>query len=169
MGRINRQTLPGHVARVAEAALAAKKYVSPIDILSGIGWLDADALQRWRKGQVDCLERVVRSNLPRISAAMKLFRAWARAKGLNPRETHYVAHTRHRPTLRFSRSGAPTIERLYRTHWVSPALAEEKRKRLAERALVAQGGADDAGLAERQQNPRQAGGSHGEEESKTAR
>jgi hypothetical protein len=143
MGRINRQTLPGRVAKAAEAALAAKRYVSAIDVLSGIGWLRPDALQRWRKGQVDCLERVVETNLSRISEAMKLFRAWARAKGLNPRETHYVAHVRHRPTLRFSRSGDSTIERLYRTHWVSLELAEEERKRLAEKARVAQGGAGE--------------------------
>jgi hypothetical protein len=144
MGRINRQTLPARVARVAEAALAAKKYVSAIDVLTGMGWLLPDALQRWRRGQVDCLERVVQTNLSRISETMKLFRAWARAKGLNPRETHYVAHTRHRPTLRFSRSGDPTIERLYRTHWVSPELAERKRARLAEKARAAQGGSGEA-------------------------
>ena len=34
--------------------------------------------------------------------------------------------------LRFSRSGSPTIEELYRTHWVSPALSERKRERLAQ-------------------------------------
>src|SRR5208282_4217191 len=39
-----------------------------------------------------------------------------------------------RQTLRFSRSGNPTIERLYRTHWVSRELSERKRKRLAEKA-----------------------------------
>jgi hypothetical protein len=166
---MHRKTLPGHVTRAAEAALAAKKYVSAIDILSGIGWLDADALQRWRKGQLDCLERVVRSNLTRISEAKKLFRAWARAKGLNPRETHYVAHTRHRPTLRFSRSGDPGIERLYRTHWVSPELADEKRRRLAEKARAAQGGAGEADLVERQQDPTQVSETDGKEEPQTAR
>ena len=41
MGRINRQTLPAHVARAAEAALAAKKYVSAIDVLAGLGWRPA--------------------------------------------------------------------------------------------------------------------------------
>ena len=37
-------------------------------------------------------------------------------------------------TLRFSRSGDPTIEGLYRTHWVSRKLSEKKRGRLAEKA-----------------------------------
>jgi hypothetical protein len=41
----------------------------------GIGWLDAGAVERWRRGQIVYLERVVQANLKRISEAMKLFRA----------------------------------------------------------------------------------------------
>jgi hypothetical protein len=47
--------------------------------------------------------------------------------------TAYVARTPQRQELRFSVSGDPTIERLYRTHWVSPELSERKRQRLAEK------------------------------------
>jgi hypothetical protein len=49
-------------------------------------------------------------------------------------ETAYVARRPGRQTLRFSRSGNPTIEQLYRTHWVSRELSERKRERLAEKA-----------------------------------
>ena len=69
-----------------------------------------------------------------IAEAMKLFRSWAAAKGLLTSETDYVARTPQRQTLRFSRSGDPAIEQLYRTHWVSPELSESKRERLAEKA-----------------------------------
>jgi hypothetical protein len=65
---------------------------------------------------------------------MKQFRSWANGKGLRPSETHYVDRTPARRTLRFSKSGNRTIERLYRTHWVSPKLSEKKRERLAEKA-----------------------------------
>ena len=132
--RKNRRPLVDRVVSAAEAVLAAQKYVSPIDVLLGIGWLDANSLKRWRQGQIDCLEHAVQTNLPRISEAMRLFRSWAKDKGLLPSETHYVARTPQRQTLRFSRSGDPTIERLYRTHWVSPQLSERKRERLAEKA-----------------------------------
>jgi hypothetical protein len=77
-------------AKAAEASLAAQNYVSPVDVLVGIGWLDPGAVKRWRQGQVDYLERVVRTNLSRISEAMKLFRSWATAKGLIPSETSDV-------------------------------------------------------------------------------
>jgi len=136
MGR-NRRTLAERVVRAAEATLAAQKYVSPIDVLLGLGWLDPGTVKRWRQGQIYCLERVVQSNLPRISEAMQLFRSWAGDKGLLSSETHYVARTPQRQTLQFSRSGDPTIERLYRTHWVSPDLSERKRERLAEKAARA--------------------------------
>ena len=65
---------------------------------------------------------------------MKLFRSWATAKGLVPKETHYIARTPRRQTLCFSKSGNPTIEQLYRTHWLSGELSERKRQRLAEKA-----------------------------------
>ena len=134
MNSKNRQRLADRVTRAAEASLAAQGYVAPLDVLLGIGWLDASSEKRWRLGQIDSLERVIQTNLSRISEAMKLFRSWAETKGLLASETAYVGRAPHRPILQFSRSGHPTIERLYRTHWVSPALSERKRERLVEKA-----------------------------------
>jgi len=130
----NRNALANRVIKAAEAALAAQGYASPIDVLVGIGWLDSGTVGRWRRGQIDCLERVVQTNLPRISEAMKLFRSWASGRGLSASPTQYVTRTPQRQTLRFSRSGDPMIEGLYRTHWVSRELSEKKRERLAEKA-----------------------------------
>jgi len=134
MSRKNRRKLSERVVRAAEAALATQNYVAPIDILVGIGWLDPGTVSRWRQGQIDCLERAVQANLARISEAMKLFRSWAAGRGLLASETAYVARTPQRQALRFGVSGNATIERLYRTHWVSPKLSEKKRERLAEKA-----------------------------------
>ena len=130
----NRAKLADRVGKVAETTLAAQHYVSPLDVLVGIGWLDLGAVKRWRQGQIDDLEHVIQTKLPRISEAMRLFRSWATEKGLFASETDYLARTPQRQRLRFSRSGNPTIERLYRTHWVSPELSESKRERLAEKA-----------------------------------
>jgi len=129
----NRRPLADRVVEAAEASLAGQGYVAPIDVLMGIRWLDPGAVQSWRRGQIDCLERAVQGSLPRISEAMKLFRSWATSKGLFMSRTAYVARTPQRQELRFSVSGDPTIERLYRTHWVSPELSERKRQRLAEK------------------------------------
>lgn len=130
----NRKKLADRIVTAAETTLAAQYYVSPVDMLVGIGWLDPGTVNRWRRGQIECLEAVIQTDLARTSEAMRLFRAWATAKELLASETDYMARTPQRQRLRFSRSGNPTIERLYRTHWVSPELSERKRERLAEKA-----------------------------------
>jgi hypothetical protein len=130
------------VRRAAEEALAEQQYVRPVDVLLGVGWLAPTHLDEWRQGRVPYLEKVVLANLGQVSTAMKELRRWARATGLRPSETAYVARTRDRRTLRFSASGDPRLEEAYRTHWVSPALSERKRYErqgiLAERAAVEQ-------------------------------
>ena len=130
----NQQTLADRVARAAAAALAAQGYVSPIDVLTGVRWLDLRTVERWRRGQIDCIEGAVQTSLPRILEALTLLQAWATERGLSPSQADYVARTPQRQTLRFSRSGDPAIEARYRIHWVSPKLSEKKRERLIEQA-----------------------------------
>ncbi len=129
----NRGDIDRRVARAAEAALAKRKFVTAIDVLVGVGWLEPRRVDEWRQGRVDYLERVTVANLGKMSTAMRSFRRWAQARGLQPSETEYVARTRDRRPLRFSKSGDAGIERAYRTHWVSPELSERKRARLGER------------------------------------
>src|SRR5437763_4917148 len=129
----NRGDIDRRVIRAAEAALAKRKFVTAIDVLVGVGWLEPRRVDEWRQGRVEYLERVTVANLGKISAAMRSFRRWAQARGLKPSETAYLARTRDRRPLRFSESGDPGIEQAYRTHWVSPELSEQKRARLAER------------------------------------
>lgn len=129
----NRASLDERVSRAAEAALAERSYVSAIDVLVGLGWLAPSAVDAWRQGRISDLEGVTQANLHKISTAMAAFRRWAKDRGLAPSETAYLARTRDRRPLRFSRSGVPAIEAAYRTHWVSPALSDAKRQRLAER------------------------------------
>lgn len=127
----SRPNLEQRVIRAAETALAEKRYVTALDVFLGLRWLGPADLDRWRQGRVDYLERVTRANLGKISSAMKHFHRWARRRGLRPSETGYVARTRDRRHLRFSKSGDPSIELAYRTHWVSPELSAEKRERVA--------------------------------------
>jgi hypothetical protein len=78
---------------------------------------------------VPYLERVAEANLARLNTALQLLGEWARHRHLNPSETVYVAWTRDRHRLRFTRTGNPHLERTWRTHWISPALTEAKRER----------------------------------------
>jgi len=137
-GRINdvvtnaQHRLQSRIVRAAESALAERKVVSPIDVLIGVGWLAPSEVDRWRQGRIPYLEAAAQVNLGKLSTAMKYFRGWARDRGLRPSETAYVARTRDRRSLRFSKSGDPDVERAYRTHWVSPELSPKKRQHVVE-------------------------------------
>ncbi|MCC6586830.1 MAG: DUF2293 domain-containing protein [Bryobacterales bacterium] len=129
-----KEKLEHRVAVAAEAALAHHNYVSAIDVLTGIGWLQHSNLEAWRRGQAGPLEQVIQTNLNKITLAMKFFRAWASDKGLKPSETRYVRRTRGGSIdLQFSTSGDRDIERNYRTHYVSPVLSEQKQRKLQEK------------------------------------
>ena len=121
------------VARAAEAALADREFVAPVDVLMGVGWLQPGVVDRWRQGRVEYLEAAAQVDPSKLSAAMAAFRRWTERHGLQPSETEYVARTRDRRRLRFTSSGDPAIERAYSTHWVSPELSERKRERLRQR------------------------------------
>ena len=134
MGRKNRASLADRVNKTAETILAAQNYVSPVDVIMGIGWLDPVAMERWRRGQIDCLEQAVQANPRRLSEAMRLLHSWAVARGLRVSETDYVARTPGPRTPRSNPDGDASIERLYRTHWIAPELSERKRERLEQQA-----------------------------------
>ncbi len=120
------------VRRVAEQMLAEQRYVCPVDVLLGLGWLAHSHVDRWRQGRVPYLEHEVQAGPGKVSAAMLELRDWARATGLTPAEAAYVARTRDRRRLRFTAGDDPTMERAYRTHWVSPELSDRERERLVE-------------------------------------
>jgi hypothetical protein len=130
----SQERLFNRVVEAAEAALVDHSFVSAIDVLCGMGLLAPTQVEAWRKGRIDFLERVIQGNLHKISSSMAMFRRWANEKGLKPSETRYVQGTRTGVVnLQFSKSGDPEIEKNYRTHFVSPALSEQKQKRLQEK------------------------------------
>jgi hypothetical protein len=122
------------VLEAANAALSEKGYVSPIDIFMRMGLLAPSHVESWRRGRLRYLEAAIQGNLSKISKTMSFFRKWARNRNLNPGETAYLARSTgpHRD-LQFSKSGDPGIERLYRTHYVSPELSEKKQEKLREK------------------------------------
>ena len=122
------------MAKAAAAALQKQGYVAAIDVMVGIGWLSPSRVLEWRTRRLPSLERGIQANLKRIAEAMRLFAAWGQKAGLRPSTTDYVARTAARERLQFSKSGAPAIEKAWRTHWVSPRLSEAKRARVEAKA-----------------------------------
>jgi len=127
------RTLEQRVVQAAEAALSDGGHVSPIDVLVRLAWLPMSSVDRWRQGRIDCLEQAMQVRPQKLAEAMRLFQRFARDRGLVASEIAYVARTRDRRPLRFSPGGDEATERVYRTHWVSAELSEDRRERLRER------------------------------------
>ena len=130
----NKQPLEQRVVRTAEAVLAQQKYVSAIDVLTGTGLLAPVHVKNWRNGRIDSLEKVIQGRPDKISLALASLRRWATESGLEPSEVRYVRQVRGQALdLRFSESGDAEIEKVYRTHFVSPVLSDHQRQNLDKR------------------------------------
>lgn len=62
------------IERVVAAILATGKVVTPIGVLVGMELLARDDLEDWRRGRVACLERVIKSNLTRLSRLLRILK-----------------------------------------------------------------------------------------------
>lgn len=51
--------------------LAKQRFVAPVEVFVEMGLLLPGDLKRWKQGQIPCLERVIRSNLPRTHLALR--------------------------------------------------------------------------------------------------
>jgi hypothetical protein len=105
---------PKIVAAVSRI-LARQCFVAPVELFVEMNLLPAADLERWRRGQIPVLERVIRCNLTKAGRILRLLRFHAHDLNLKPSLTVYQ-HRGHR--LRFSRSGEPKIEEVYSTHFV---------------------------------------------------
>ena len=62
--------LETRVARIAQATLADQRFVRPIDILVGLGWLAQPNVDRWERGGVARLDRCVQVDAAKVAAAL---------------------------------------------------------------------------------------------------
>lgn len=117
----------------AEQALTRQRFVSPLDVLTGMGWLPAGLVTDWRHGRAPHLEAVAAVSADRLADALEVFRRWVDSRDLRPSEVEYLAATRDRQPLRFTAAGDPELELTYRTHWMPADLPEQQRERLTAR------------------------------------
>jgi hypothetical protein len=123
--------LESRVVTAADEALRRQKFVSAVDVCSGIGWLPATLLTDWRQGRVDSLEEVLPVQADRVAEVLEYLGRWARARRLTATETEYIAATRDRRQLRFTRGGDPAVEREWRVTWAAADLPARQRERLS--------------------------------------
>jgi hypothetical protein len=126
---VSKPNLARRVADAAEIALNTRKYVTFIDVVTGLRWLHSRHVDTWRQGRAATLAELAAVDEDRLLSTATLLKEWALAKGLKPVDTPYVAGTRDRRELRFT---ARHPQEPFRVHWISPDLSEARLRRLTE-------------------------------------
>ena len=126
---------------------AKRGYAAPVDVFRDMGLLSEKDYKNWKAGRVDYLERVIQTNLSKITKIMKEIRSYAMRQGLKPSYTVYKANGSKR-TLRFSKSGNPSLEKNYAIHYVdlkrTERLKEEKLRAKEEKERMKNQGKEPA-------------------------
>ncbi|MFI6298457.1 DUF2293 domain-containing protein [Nonomuraea sp. NPDC050790] len=131
---MSRPNLARRVAEAAEIALTHRKYVTFVDVVTGLRWLHTRHVDTWRQGRAATLSDLAAVDDDRLLDAAALLREWAVGKGLRPVAAPYVSSSRDRRDLRFTKDGD---QEPYRTHWLSPDLSDARVKQITERQAKA--------------------------------
>ncbi len=136
---MNEKELIGKVHSAVYHQCEERGYAAPVDVLMDIGVLPKDKYEDWRFGRVPYLEQACNINLHKLSFILGQIRSYANKSGYKPSFTYYKRWgmkkkhgVRQTVPLRFSKSGAPEIERAYATHYIDEAqIVKIKEKRLS--------------------------------------
>ena len=115
------------VEAAAADALARRKFVTPVEVCVGLGWLRDSNLEDWRRGRVDDLEYFLPVHDDRLIDLITYLHEWSQARGLTRVDTDYVSATRDRRPLRFFTNGEPIEEAAWRSQWISGDIPAERR------------------------------------------
>jgi hypothetical protein len=108
------------IIRAVESLLQSENFVTPVKVFISMDLLEQQDVDRWRKGQVPCLERVVKCNLAKANRILRILRFHAHDLNLKPSITVYQRKTkRGKIPLQFSKSGARHLEEAYSRHFIN--------------------------------------------------
>ena len=117
----NRRDLERALSPITSELLKEKGYLCFVDIFMKLGYLSQVDYEHWRLKRVPYLERVLTLNLPTINFVMQTVRRNSLNGHLKPSMTVYKSWGKGKKVLlQFSKSGDPTLEMAYATHFVRP-------------------------------------------------
>src|SRR5580693_4400245 len=117
----------------AQEALARQKFVTPVDVCVGLGWLHSRHVDSWRQGRAASLADLLPVSDDKLAQLLEYLQRWAETNGLKPSDTDYVAATRDRRPLHFTAGADLAAESAWRTHWIPADLPAPARERIIER------------------------------------
>jgi hypothetical protein len=118
---MNRQQLHSKLSAVTSKLFREKGHIAFVDVFMELGYLDPKEYENWRMKRVPYLERVITTNLGKISFIMKTVRKNCRDGNCRESWTGYKSWGKGKKVeLRFSKSGEDSIEHTYATHFLKP-------------------------------------------------
>jgi len=126
---MNNAALEKEVKRLVHSNRYEKGYVCSIDVLMQLGYLSQGNYEDWRRGRVEYLEKVCKTNLGKLTFINRLIRTYAIELNLKSFWTFYNQFGKGiKRRLRFSKSGDKKIEDNYSTHYVDVERVIELRE-----------------------------------------
>ncbi len=115
------------VVKAVNDELIHSDFVTPIQVFQRMQLLDKADVEKWRKGQVAFLEKVIMCSLGKASRLIQLMRFHAHDLNMKPSITVYKRKSRAgKLDLRFSKSGDKKLEEAYSRHFVKIGKTREK-------------------------------------------
>lgn len=134
-----KDSLYPRIGRAVEPLLARGAVVAPVDVLIGMGLLTPAKVEDWRFGRVPYLEKVIDSNLTKLSRLLRILRFHAHDLNLRPSTTAYMRWGKGpKQRLRFTKTGDRKLEEAYSLHVVRPGNGRRDEQ-------VEEAGSDDEG------------------------
>jgi len=142
---LNDKELKQKVNTAIYTLLKEKGFVASVDVLRAVGVLSNADYERWRRGEVDYLERVCKINLSKLSKIHAEIRTYAKRNNLKVSWTFYNQWkngkskgkaTNKARKLRFSKSGNENIENQYATHYIRQLKVAEAKERKEQKAEI---------------------------------
>lgn len=116
---MNRAELTGKLGPITAKLVKEKGYISLIDVFIELKYLDPKDVESWRMKRIPYLEKCIKVNLGRISFIVKTVVSNCKKGKLKPSYTTYMSWGKGpKRRLQFSKSGSPSIENAYATHYV---------------------------------------------------
>ena len=118
------------VIRAALTVLSQNNYVSLMDIVIKIGFLQLAQINLWKTCQIPYLELGINAGTEKIRQTKAVFTKWVVEHQLISHAIKAWSTTRHPRELQFSKDGALAIEQMYQLHYFNNDLTVNKQQHI---------------------------------------
>ncbi|MFT5103865.1 MAG: hypothetical protein ACI86C_001525 [Candidatus Latescibacterota bacterium] len=116
---LSRKDLEKKLNSITGELIQEKGYICYVDVFQKLGYLDKTDYEAWRMRKTPYLEKCIKINLGKINFILKQVEESSNMGKLKASFTAYKSWGKgSKIDLRFTKSGNPSLERVFSTHFV---------------------------------------------------